>query len=75
MNTTPFEFNRDLFASKFRELPFAKQQLLRQIAANQLKNYSFEEIGSSDISNTIFSMWNHHCKCFDAILENDLIEY
>lgn len=64
----------DTFKEQLNDLPFEKRQLLRRLAVDKLKEFSFEEIGSSDISNELFSLWKSYNKSFDAILEDHWIE-
>ena len=64
----------DLFRKQLSELPFVKRQLLRQLAVERLKDFCHGEIGSSDISNQLFSMWRDYGKNFDAILNDHWIE-
>jgi hypothetical protein len=64
----------DTFKEQLNDLPFEKRQLLRRLAVEKLKDFSFEEIGSSDISNELFSMWKSYHKIFDAILEDHWID-
>jgi hypothetical protein len=64
----------DTFKAQLNDLPFVKRQLLRRLAVEKLKDFSFEEIGSSDISNEMFSMWKSYHKSFDAILEDHWID-
>ena len=64
----------DTFKEQLNDLPFEKRQLLRRLAVEKLKDFSFEEIGSSDVSNEMFSMWKSYSKSFDAILEDHWID-
>lgn len=65
---------RDTFKEQLNNLPFVKRQLLRRLAVEKLKDFSFEEIGSSDVSNELFSLWKSYNQSFDAILEDHWIE-
>jgi hypothetical protein len=43
--------------SQFKELDGQSQQILRRTAADQLIDQGFDEVGSSDVSASLFSMW------------------
>ena len=58
------------FKAQLNDLPFETRQLLRRLAVEKLKDFSFEEIGSSDISCQLFDMWKSYGKNFQAVLED-----
>ena len=62
---------REEIIEEYKALPFVDRQLIRQGAADRLKLDGFEEIGTSDISNTVVHIYNDHGS-FENYLE-DLI--
>jgi hypothetical protein len=58
------------FKEDFDRLPFSQQQFIRQIAVGRLKDYSFEEIGSSDVSNEMMTMYKSYGYNLQAILDD-----
>lgn len=60
----------DHFKEDFKQLTSSQQQLLRHIARERLKDFSYEETGSSDISNEMMSMYKSYGYNLHAILED-----
>jgi hypothetical protein len=73
MINTVMEQELNNFREQLNELSFADRQLLRRIAVYRLREFSVEEIGSSDVTNELFSMWKNYSKSFRAILDEQYI--
>jgi len=61
------------FQTEYAKLPMSKKSILRKLAVEKLKEFECEEIGSSDVSNQIFSWWISY-NTFDAILVDHWID-
>lgn len=57
MNNNTFEQDWKQCFSQFKELDGMSQQILRRTAVDQLIDQGFNEVGSSDVSASLFSMW------------------
>ena len=64
---------REQVMEQYNALPWVEKQLIRRHAADYLKASGFEEIGTSDISNAVYSLHNQYGD-FESILEAETID-
>jgi len=74
MNNNTYEQDRKECFAQFKQLDGLKQQILHRTAATELIDRGFKEIGSSDVSTILFSMWKNNNKnwkvAYAVMLEN-----
>ena len=71
-NNNAFETSWKQCFSEYKLLSQALQQILRSCSVQHLIDRGCEEVGSSDVSHELFSMWNCSEKNWEKVVINEV---